>query len=186
MLPQKRWNPIKKVCVREACLHVTSAFYFTLTITSLAVALTIRIRLFGEQDETVASVLQYMGTLEFRNAELDRAFQLLDEFIRIRQENGTEPDGDYVNVLFMIGNIHKMQGHEEEAQKCWTEAYEVFQDLGLAEGNPQIAEVMGTLVKESNKNKKRRKKKVKNTTASPAATAFSAEIDLSIWFAFSL
>jgi tetratricopeptide (TPR) repeat protein len=125
-------------------------------------------------------VLQYMGTLEFRAAELDRAFQLLDEFIRIRQENGTEPDGDYVNVLFMVGNIHKMQGHEEEAQKCWTEAYDVFQDLGLAEGNPQIAEVMGTLVKDSNKNKKKRNKtKPKLADGAPTQqTHFSAEIDV--------
>ena len=104
--------------------------------------------LFGEQDESVATVLQYMGTLEFRANELDRAFQLLDEFIRIRQENGTDPDGDYVNVLFMIGNIHKMLGGEEEAKKCWTEAYGVFKELGLAETNPQIAEVMSNLVKD--------------------------------------
>lgn len=104
--------------------------------------------LFGEQDESVASVLQYMGTLEFRANELDRSFQLLDEFIRIRQENGTEPDGDYVNVLFMIGNIHKMQANEDEAKKCWTEAYVVFKQLGLAETNPQIAEVMSNLVKD--------------------------------------
>ncbi|GAX11253.1 kinesin light chain [Fistulifera solaris] len=131
-------------------------------------ALTIRIRIFGEQDESVAAVLQYMGTLEFRAAELDRAYQLLDEFIRIRQENGTEPDGDYVNVLFMIGNIHKMQGNEEEAQKCWTEAYGVFQELGLAEGNPQIAEVMGTLVKEAGKGKKKRRAKTKSHTSSNA------------------
>jgi tetratricopeptide (TPR) repeat protein len=111
-------------------------------------ALAIRNVLFGEQDEKVATVLQYMGTLEFRANELDRAFQLLDEFIRIRQENGTEPDGDYVNVLFMIGNIHKMQNDEEEAKKCWTEAYGVFKKLGLAETNPQIAEVMSSLVSE--------------------------------------
>ena len=104
--------------------------------------------IFGEQDESVATVLQYMGTLEFRANALDRAFQLLDEFIRIRQENGTEPDGDYVNVLFMIGNIHKMQANEDEAKKCWTEAYGVFKQLGLAETNPQIAEVMGNLVKD--------------------------------------
>jgi len=132
-------------------------------------ALTIRIRLFGEQDESVASVLQYMGTLEFRAAELDRAFQLLDEFIRIRQENGTEPDGDYVNVLFMIGNIHKMQGKEDEAQICWTEAYDVFQELGLADGNPQIAEVMGTLVKEAGKDRKRRRKKAEKAKQESAA-----------------
>ena len=115
--------------------------------------------LFGEQDESVATVLQYMGTLEFRANKLDRAFQLLDEFIRIRQDNGTDPDGDYVNVLFMIGNIHKMQGNEGEAQKCWTEAYDVFQELGLADGNPQIAEVMGNLVKDENGKDRRRQKK---------------------------
>jgi tetratricopeptide (TPR) repeat protein len=104
--------------------------------------------IFGEQDESVAAVLQFMGTLEFRANELDRAFQLLDEFIRIRDENGTEHDGDYVNVLFMIGNIHKMQGYEDDAKKCWTQAYGVFKKLGLAETNPQIAEVMSNLVKE--------------------------------------
>ena len=111
-------------------------------------ALAIRDKIFGEQDESVATVLQYMGTLEFRANELDRAFQLLDEFIRIRDENGTEHDGDYVNVLFMIGNIHKMQGYEDDAKKCWTKAYTVFMKLGLAETNPQIAEVMSNLVKE--------------------------------------
>lgn len=104
--------------------------------------------IFGEQDESVAAVLQCMGTLEFRANELDRAFQLLDEFIRIRDENGTEPDGDYVNVLFMIGNIHKMQGYEDDAKKCWTQAYGIFKKLGLAETNPQIAEIMSNLVKD--------------------------------------
>ena len=100
-----------------------------------------------------------MGTLEFRAIRLDRAFQLLDEFIRIRQDNGTEPDGDYVNVLFMIGNIHKMQGRENEAQKCWTEAYDVFQELGMADGNPHIAEVMSTLVRDDDKKKRNRFKR---------------------------
>jgi len=110
-----------------------------------------------------------MGTLEFRAGELDRALQLLREFIRIRQDNGTENDGDYVNVLFMIGNIHKMQGNEEEAQGCWTEAYEVFQELGLADGNPQIAEVMGNLVK---KNKEEDIHEEFDATASPKRGLF--------------
>jgi tetratricopeptide (TPR) repeat protein len=121
---------------------------WNLTSIAFRTALAIRNMLFGEQDESVASVLQFMGTLEFRANELDRAFQLLDEFIRIRQENGTELDGDYVNVLFMIGNIHKMQENEADARKCWTEAYGVFKKLGLAETNPQIAEIMSNLVKD--------------------------------------
>jgi tetratricopeptide (TPR) repeat protein len=125
-----------------------STLTFVLSLTIFSSALTIRTICFGENDESVAAVLQYMGTLEFRAGELDRALQLLSEFIRIRKNSQTEKDGDYVNVLFMMGNVHKMQGSEEEAQKCWTEAYEVFQGLGLVEDNPEIAELMGNLLKE--------------------------------------
>ena len=111
-----------------------------------------------------------MGTLEFRANKLDRAYQLLDEFIRIRQDNGTEPDGDYVNVLFMIGNVHKMQGNEKDAQKCWTEAYDVFQELGLADGNPQIAEVMSNLVDDETKKKRRPKRGAKSAGGSSTSS----------------
>ena len=87
-----------------------------------------------------------MGTLEFRSGDLDTARQLLQDFIRIRREKNVPFDRDYVNVLFMIGNIHKMQGNNEEARRCWSEAYKVFQQLGLAEENPQIAKVMNNLL----------------------------------------
>jgi tetratricopeptide (TPR) repeat protein len=110
-------------------------------------AFKIRTMVYGEHDESVAAVLQYMGTMEFRTGDHEKARDLLTEFIRIRRDNNTKNDGDYVNVLFMIGNIHKMQGNEEEAQVCWAEAYEVFQELGLAETNPQIAKVMNHLLK---------------------------------------
>ena len=126
-------------------------------------ALKIRTMVFGEHDESVAAVLQYMGTMEFRSGNHEKARDLLTEFIRIRRDNSTKNDGDYVNVLFMIGNIHKMQGHEDEAQLCWSEAYQVFQELGLAETNPQIAKVMNHLLKveeekEEAENKKKKKK----------------------------
>jgi tetratricopeptide (TPR) repeat protein len=91
-----------------------------------------------------------MGSLEFQNGEYEKALSMLSEFIRIRQENDSENDGDYVNVLFMIGNIHKMQGNEEEAKKWWTDAYDVFQELGLSEGNPQVAQVMDNLLRQEN------------------------------------
>ncbi|KAG7362904.1 expressed tetratricopeptide repeat protein [Nitzschia inconspicua] len=129
-------------------------------------ALKIRTLVFGEHDESVAAVLQFMGTLEFRANNHGKARDLLTEFIRIRRDNGTKNDGDYVNVLFMLGNIHKMGGQEAEAKLCWTEAYQVFQELGLAETNPQIAKVMNHLLKVENleeqepdqKNKKKNKK----------------------------
>jgi hypothetical protein len=91
-----------------------------------------------------------MGTLEFRSEQYDRAFQLLNENVRIREEIGAENDGDYVNVMIMVGNIHKIRQNEDEARRCWTAAYKVFQELGMAESNPQIAEVMNSLVKDPN------------------------------------
>lgn len=100
----------------------------------------------GENDERVAAVLQYMGTLEFRSGDLDNARNYLQDFVNIRQENDADFDGDYVNVLFMIGNIHKIQGDDTKAKECWSEAYQVFQELGLAEENPQIARVMDSLL----------------------------------------
>jgi tetratricopeptide (TPR) repeat protein len=109
-------------------------------------ALKIRTRLYGEDDERVAVVLQYLGTMEFRSGDINKSRQLLEDFIRIRRESRATPDGDYVNVLFMIGNIHKMQGDDREARVCWSEAYAVFQELGLAEENPQIAKVMNSLL----------------------------------------
>lgn len=115
----------------------------------LFTALTIRTALFGELDESVALVLQCMGTLEFRTGAADKALPLLNEFVQIRQEINSDYadyDEDYVNVLFMIGNIHKMRGNEEEAQRCLTEAYEIFQELGLADGNPSMADVMDNLI----------------------------------------
>lgn len=114
-----------------------------------SVALTIRTFFFGEHDDSVGAVLQKMGSLEFNNGEYDKALSMLTEFIRIRQENESENDGDYVNVLFMIGNIHKMQGNEDEARKWWTDAYDVFQDLGLSAGNPQVAQAMDNLLREN-------------------------------------
>jgi tetratricopeptide (TPR) repeat protein len=106
----------------------------------------IRTLVHGENDERVAAVLQYMGTMEFRSGDLDNARHYLQDFVNIRRENQSEYDGDYVNVLFMIGNIHKIQGDDTKARECWSEAYQVFQELGLAKENPQIARVMNSLL----------------------------------------
>jgi tetratricopeptide (TPR) repeat protein len=108
----------------------------------------IRIQVHGPNDESVAAVSQYMGTMEFRSGDLDQARRFLEDFIRIRNQrvDGSYKDGDYVNVLFMIGNIHKIQGNDVQAKRNWSEAYAAFQELGLADENPQIARVMNNLL----------------------------------------
>ncbi|CAB9520739.1 Kinesin light chain [Seminavis robusta] len=108
-------------------------------------ALSIRRECFGEEDVSVAKVLEKLGSNHFQAEEYDQAIQQLTRAIDIREAK-EERDGDYVNALFMIGNIHKMRGDEEAAIRWWTQAYERFQELGLAESNPQVAQVMESLL----------------------------------------
>lgn len=126
--------------------HTRFRFSHDCLQSSFNTALKIRTHIYGENDERVAVVLQYMGTMEFRAGDLDTARELLEDFIRIRRDREVPFDGDFVNVLFMIGNIHKMQGNDRLARESWSEAYEVFQELGLAAENPQIAKVMNNLL----------------------------------------
>jgi len=115
-------------------------------------ALRVRIELHGDSDERVAACNQYIGTLEFRSGDMDKARTYLDEFVRIRRDNNNRMDADYVNVLFIIGNISKMQGNDLDARQCWTEAYQVFTEIGLEAENPQIAKVMNNLLYGTNNN----------------------------------
>lgn len=135
-----------RLCVNATQYLTYKTLHMLTGLTFPTAALKVRTELYGNNDERVAVVLQYMGTMEFRSGDLDKSRQLLQDFIRIRRENRIPHDGDYVNVLFMIGNIHKMQGDESQARVCWSEAYDVFQELGLAEENPQIAKVMNNLL----------------------------------------
>ena len=111
-------------------------------------AMDIRRRLFGNYDEGVAAVLQSLGTIEYRSKHRDRARDILSQCVKIRRENGTHIDGDYVNVLVMIGNIYKDEGKDKIAREVWNEAYQVFSERGLAETNPKIKAAMDHLVEE--------------------------------------
>eukprot|EP00977_Amphora_coffeiformis_P011521 scaffold2767_cov177-Amphora_coffeaeformis.AAC.95 len=111
-------------------------------------ALGIRARLFGDLDASLAPILQAMGMLDFYGNNYDRSLQLLNDYISIRNGNKGARDGDYVNVLFTIGNIYQLRHDEERAKKAWTEAYETFKDLGLAESNPEHAEQMEKLMRD--------------------------------------
>lgn len=110
-------------------------------------ALTIRILCHGDTDERVAAVLQNMGIMEFRAGDLTKGKQFLEEYMRIRRLNNARADADFVNVLFIIGNINKIQGDDSGAQKNWKEAYDIFNEIGLAEENPKIGQVMNNLLR---------------------------------------
>ena len=65
----------------------------------------------------------------------------------------SEFDGDYVNVLFMIGNIHKIQADDRKAKECWSEAYKVFHTdvLGTL---PQVTAITSYVVMDSPKDER--------------------------------
>ena len=109
-------------------------------------ALGIRARLFGDLDASLAPILQAMGMLDFHGKNYDRAMQLLNDYISIRKGNKSARDSEYVNVLFTIGNIYQLRHDDEQAKKAWTEAYETFRDLGLADSNPEHAEQVEKLM----------------------------------------
>lgn len=118
-------------------------------------ALKIRTVVYGSHGEKVAAVVQNMGMLEFRTGDLDGAKSNLEEYVRIRSTNGSRPDSDFVNALFIIGNIHKLKQNDTAAKKCWREAYDLFNEIGLAEENPKIAKVMSKLLKDDKKGGRR-------------------------------
>ena len=109
-------------------------------------ALQIRTLIYGMNDERVAVLLQYMGALEFRCGDLERARSYMEEFVRIRKVNSAQNDSDYVNGMLMIGNIHMIQGDDLAAKECWSAAYKVFQALDMARENPQFDRVIYSLL----------------------------------------
>jgi hypothetical protein len=67
--------------------------------------------------------------------------------------------------LFTVGNISKIQGRVNEAQEAWGEAFDIFNELGLAEENPKIAKAMKNLLK-NRKSKNTEKNKEENNAKS--------------------
>ena len=114
-------------------------------------ALKIRRTVFGGLDDRVASCHQTMGIIDFRVGNMERGRKHLEDFVRIRKKNNTHESADYVNVLLMIGNIHKIQGRDSIAKRAWAEAYNIFNAIGLQDENPQIAKVLTKLLNKKDK-----------------------------------
>ena len=114
-------------------------------------ALKVRRVVHGSHDDRVASVLQTMGIIEFRAGNMDRGREYLEDFVRIRKNNHTDESADYVNVLFIIGNIHKIEGNDNDAKRAWAEAYDIFNAIGLQDENPQIAKILTKLLNKKDK-----------------------------------
>mmetsp|Transcript_28927 Transcript_28927/g.42216 ORF Transcript_28927/g.42216 Transcript_28927/m.42216 type:complete len:781 (+) Transcript_28927:168-2510(+) len=109
-------------------------------------ALEIRRDVYGDFDDRVASVQQNIGIMQFRAGNLTEAKHHLDEFVKIRRVNKTKESADYVNILFMIGNINRINGYDTQAKAAWSEALEIFKHIGLAKENPELARTLDNLL----------------------------------------
>ena len=88
--------------------------------------------------------MQRLGKIDFDQGEYGASLETMSRVVQIRELNKTR-DVDYVNSLYMIGNIHKLQNNDKLAKQYWGRAYETFQDLGLAEEKPKVGAVLEKL-----------------------------------------
>eukprot|EP00957_Ditylum_brightwellii_P160539 12221506-Ditylum_brightwellii.AAC.1 len=84
--------------------------------------------------------------MQYRAGNLTEAKHHLDDFVKIRGVNKTKEAADYVNILSMIGNIHRINGDETQAKAAWSEALEIFKQIGLAKAYPELSQTLHTLL----------------------------------------
>lgn len=82
-----------------------------------------------------------MGSSAFASGDHESASENLLKCAEIRDANSVR-DSAYINVLFVIGNLYKMQDNEDEAKRWWTRGYDMYLELGMNEAKPQIGKEM--------------------------------------------
>lgn len=108
-------------------------------------ALSIRKAIFGDNDNRVADVMYKMGSSAFASGDHESASENLLKCAEIRDANSVR-DSAYINVLFVIGNLYKMQDNEDEAKRWWTRGYDMYMELGMNEAKPQIGKEMEAIL----------------------------------------
>ena len=79
--------------------------------------------------ESIASLLQKMGMMQFRAGNLDSALLYLEKSVETYREVGGGHETKVIPALFVIGNIHNILKHALDAEQAWRDAYEVFGSL---------------------------------------------------------
>lgn len=62
----------------------------------------------------------------FRSGNLERALLYLNKSGDINRQLGGDQEHHLIPTLFVVGNIHRILGHDEDAENAWRDAYDVF------------------------------------------------------------
>ena len=97
-----------------------------------------------EMHESIASLLQKMGMMQFRAGNLDIAIAYFQKSIESYRQLGSAHETKVIPALFAIGNIHNILKHTVDAEEAWREAFEIFGSL-KNDSTPLYPEIKGSL-----------------------------------------
>lgn len=83
-------------------------------------------KLHSESHESVASLLQKMGMLQFHAGNLESALLHLEKSVDIYSELGGDSKFKVIPALFVIGNIYNIRKQSQQAEAAWSGAYDAF------------------------------------------------------------
>ncbi|KAL7549598.1 hypothetical protein ACHAWF_012861 [Thalassiosira exigua] len=99
----------------------------------------------GPGDPSVATLLQKAGMVQFRAGYIESGRSFLKEAVEIYRQGGEAYESQLITPLFVIGNIHSILKQEGEAQRAWTDAFEMSEKVG-GRTNSQVHQVLMQLV----------------------------------------
>ena len=99
----------------------------------------------GPTDARVASTFQKAGMMQFLAGNIDSGRLFLEYTVDIYRQGGETYESNLVISLLIIGNMHKIVEESEEAERVWTDAYEISKKMGLR-SNPKILQVLTHLL----------------------------------------
>merc|ERR1712194_917870 len=88
-------------------------------------ALQIVISTKGSVDAAVALIFKKVGMVQFRAGNLESGYLYLEKAVEIYRQRGKGYESELITPLFIIGNIHKILKQTEEAQRAWSDAFQM-------------------------------------------------------------
>lgn len=95
--------------------------------------------------ESVASLLEKMGMMQFHAGNVDSALVYLKKSVETYRQLGGVHGTKVIPALFVIGNIHNILKDTLDAEEAWRDAYEVFGSIKNDPARPLYPEIKGSL-----------------------------------------
>jgi len=98
----------------------------TEAVQSYVKALNIQKDAHASEHPKLAAPLRSLGVINFQIGNLDEAVHCLNEYVRIKEKNKQIEAMEYILTLEILGDIYRAKGNNEEADKYWSMALQIF------------------------------------------------------------